>query len=90
MSNTSINYNKQYIQDKVKHIDYDTKEWKTCPTLKIKSVWGEYWNDKENRQIWVDFEYKGVEFIRCISLDKYLEQEVKETKEYEKNYNNNN
>ena len=90
MSNTSINYNKQYIQDKVKHIDYDTKEWKTCPTLKIKSVWGEYWNDKENRQIWVDFEYKGVEFSRCISLDKYIEQEVKETKEYEKNYNNNN
>ena len=55
---------KKYIKDKVKHINYETKEWKTCPKLKIKDVWGEYWNDKEQRQIWIDFEYKGVEFSR--------------------------
>ena len=49
---------KQYIQDKVKHYSYESKEWKTCPTLKIKNVWGEYWSeDKEQKQIWVEFEF---------------------------------
>jgi hypothetical protein len=82
---------KQYIQDKVKHYSYESKEWKTCPTLKIKNVWGEYWSeDKEQKQIWVEFEYKGVSISRSIPFDEYLEQDVKETKEYEKNYINNN
>ena len=68
----------------VEHINYETKEWRVCPKLKIIDVWGEYWNDKDNRQIWVDFEYKGVEFSRCISLDKFIEQEVKEKKQSDK------
>ncbi len=75
---------KKPIMKKVQHYNYETKEYKTCPTLKIIDVWGEYWNDKDNRQIWVDFEYKGVEFSRCISIDKFIEQEVKEEKQNDK------
>ena len=75
---------KKLIMKKVQHINYATKEWKTCPKLKIIDVWGEYWNDKDNRQIWIDFEYKGVEFSRCISFDKFIEQEVKKIKQRDK------
>ncbi len=69
---------------KEQHYNYETKEYKTCPTLKIIDVWGEYWNDKDNRQIWVDFEYKGVEFSRCISIDKFIEKKVKKEKQNDK------
>ena len=65
------------IQDKVYNLTKNGN-WNLNKNIKNKKVWGEYFDhNKDCRQIWINFVYKGHEFSRCIDI-ALLDKEIKE------------